>query len=107
MEQWSILGNVINDVQYYRNPRDNYKFQIKALEPKNHRKLYDRLKEEVRQVIELDFGTTPDILKGEYLDMYDGVTLEVLHTTTFNENSDLSTTYLGRIDMTKSDRRTV
>ena len=58
--------------------------------------MYDRLKEEDRQVIELDFGDTPDKLK-EYLDMYDEVRSEILCTTKFDENSDLSTMYLGRI----------
>ena len=33
--------------------------------------------------------------------MYDGVQAEVLCTTKFDENSDLSTMYLGRIDMTR------
>ena len=33
--------------------------------------------------------------------MYDGVKSEVLSTTKFDVNSDLSTTYLGRIGMTK------
>ena len=42
--------------------------------------MYNRLKEEDRQVIELDPDNTPDNLKGEYLDMYDGVKSEVLHT---------------------------
>ena len=66
-------------------------------------KLYDRLKEEDRQVIELNFSHTPDILK-EYLDMYDGVKSEVLSTTKFDENSDLSTMYLDRINMTRLDK---
>ena len=39
--------------------------------------------------------------------MYDGVKLEVLSTTKFDKNSDLSTTYLGRIDMTRSDKTKV
>ena len=39
-----------------------------------------------------------------YLDMYEGVKSEVLSTTSFDENSDLSTTYLGRIDMTRACR---
>ena len=43
-------------------------------------------------------------LKGEYLDMYDEVKSEVLNTTKFDENSDLSTTYLGKINMTSVDR---
>ena len=73
IEQWSILSNVINYVQYNRNPSDHNKLDAKALELKNHRKIYDRLKEEATQVIELDFVDTPGKLKGEYLDTYDGV----------------------------------
>ena len=34
--------------------------------------------------------------------MYEGDRSEILYTTKFNENSDLGTTYLGRIDMTRS-----
>ena len=66
--------------------------------------MHDRLKEEDRQVIKLDFGNTPDMLKGEYLDKYDSVISEVLCTTKFYEDSDLSVTYLGRIDMTRLDQ---
>ena len=73
MEQCSMLSNVINYVQYGRNPRDYYKLEVKALgiRAENHRKIYDRLKEEDRQDIELDSGNTPDKLKVEYLDMYE------------------------------------
>ena len=46
---------------------------MKVIDQKNHRKIYDRLKEEDRQAIELDFDNTSVKLKGEYLDMYDGV----------------------------------
>ena len=38
--------------------------------------------------------TLSDKLKGEYLDMYHGVRSEMLSTTKFDENSDLSTTYI-------------
>ena len=48
MEQWSILNNVINYIQYNRNPRDYYKLDAKALELTNYGKIYDRLKEEDR-----------------------------------------------------------
>ena len=74
------------------------------IDQKNHRKLYDRLKEEDRQVLEIDFGDTPNKLKEEYSDMYEGVKSEVLSTTKFDENSDLSTTYLGKINMTRLDK---
>ena len=33
--------------------------------------MYDKLKDEDRQVLELDFGDNPDKLRGEYLDMYE------------------------------------
>ena len=36
--------------------------------------------------------------------MYDGIKSEVLSTTNFDENSDLSTAYLGRIDMNRLDK---
>ena len=36
--------------------------------------------------------------------MYEGVQSEVIQTTRFDENSDLSTTYLGRIDMTRASK---
>ena len=32
IEQWLILSNVINYVQYSRNPRDDYKLDVKALD---------------------------------------------------------------------------
>ena len=46
----------------------------------------------------------PEMLKGEYLDMYEGIQSEVISTTRFDENSDLSTTYLGRVDTTRASK---
>ena len=46
-----------------------------------------------RDLIELDCGPTLNILKEEYLDVYEGIQSEVLKTTRDDENSDLSTTY--------------
>ena len=43
----------------------------------------------------------PDILKEEYLDVYKGIESGILSTTRFDENSDLSTTYLGKTDKSK------
>ena len=51
-------------------------------------------------MLELDFSNTPEKLKGKYLDMYEGAQLEILSTTRFDENSNLSTIYLGRADIT-------
>ena len=54
--------------------------------------------EEDRQILELDFGYTPERLRGDYLDTYEGIQSEVINTTRFDESSDLSITYLGRIN---------
>ena len=35
--------------------------------------------------------------------MYKGIQSEIVNTTRFDENSDLSTTYLGKSDRSKSD----
>ena len=36
MGQWSILSNVVNYVQYDRNPKNFYKLNIKSIDQKNH-----------------------------------------------------------------------
>ena len=48
MEQWSILSNVLNYAEYNRNSIDFYKLDVKALELKNHKRIYKRLEEEDR-----------------------------------------------------------
>ena len=47
-----------------------YNLDFNAIDQKNHRKIYDRLKED-GQVTEIDFGDAPHKLKGECLDVYD------------------------------------
>ena len=55
-------------------------------------------------MLELEFGDAPKKLKEEYLDVYDRIQSEILSTTRFDENSDLSPTYLGRVDMTRASK---
>ena len=47
-------------------------------------------------------AAAPDRLKAEYLEVYDGVYAEVVSSDRFDEDTDLSTTYLGQIDMTRN-----
>ena len=42
MEQWSIHSNIVNHVQYDRNPKNFYELDITEIEQKNHRKMYDK-----------------------------------------------------------------
>ena len=69
---------------------------------KSHKKKFNE--DEKRLMLDLDFGDTQEKFKGEYLDMYKGIQSEVLSTFRFNKNSDLSTMYLGRIDITRASR---
>ena len=51
-------------------------------------------------LLEVNLVEGLDRSKEEYLDRYKGVQSEIVDTTRFDENSDLSTTYLGKINMT-------
>ena len=46
----------------------------------------------------------PEKLKEEYLGIYDGIQSEIVSTTRFDENSDLSTKYLKRVDMSRDSK---
>ena len=98
MEQWSILSNVVNYAQYDRNSKLFYNLYIKAIDQRIPRKIYDT------PILEFNFGDNPDKLHEEYLDTYEEVKSELISTTRFDENSDFSMTYLGRIDMTKASK---
>ena len=69
---------------------------------KNRERLHR--KEEKEDKLELDFRDTPDKWKEKYLDVYKGIQSEILSTTRFAENSDLSTTYLGKVDRSKNNK---
>ena len=47
------------------------------------------------------FGSSPEKLKSEYLDVYEGVYVEIVSTNQFDEDADLSTTYLGQVNMSR------
>ena len=98
MEQWSILSNDLNYIQHDRHPKTYHSLSINAV---NKHKFNTKDKGDI---IELDFGTTPEVLKEEYLDVYGGIQLEVVNTTRFDEQLDLSTMYLGRSDRAKCDK---
>ena len=96
MKQWSILSNAINYVQYSKNPND---FQFVTIKPAKSNKIA-KGKDINQSLLKVNLVESSDRLREEYLDRYEGLQSEIVDTTRFNENSDLSTTYLGRIDMT-------
>ena len=44
-------------------PKNFHDLDVKTTDQKNHRRIYDTLKAEDRQILELDFGDTPDKLR--------------------------------------------
>ena len=99
IEQWSILSNVINYVKYSKNPKNFHSLTIK---PAKLNKVVTNTKSRNinESLLEVNLVDSSDRSKEEYLDRYKGVKSEIVDTTRFDENSDLSTTYLGKINMT-------
>ena len=98
MEQWSILSDVLNYIQYDKHPKTYHSLSISTV---------SKCKTKARingDTVELDFGVMPEVLKEEYLDVYDGIQSEIVGTARFDENFDLSTTYLARSNRTERDK---
>ena len=66
--------------------------------------VYCKLKGKMGETLEVDFGINHETFKLYYLGMYDSVHAEMVYTTRYDENSDLSTTYLGQTKMTRETR---
>ena len=79
-----------------------HKLNIDQINYRHERGLYKALKEKEMLSAEVNFGRSPEKLKAEYLDVYAGVYAEVISTDRFDEDTELSTTYLGQVDMTRS-----
>ena len=92
MRNWSIFSDNVRYIQHEQ--KTPHELKIDTLDYRHHKELYFKLKGEERETLYIDFGIYPDILKSKYLDMYEGVYAEMVYANNFNENSDLSTTYL-------------
>ena len=66
---------------------------------KKYRRLFNALEIQEDQILELIFEENQ--LKEEYFDRYEGIQSEISHMTRFDENTNLSMTYLGRIGQTR------
>ena len=97
IKQWSILSNVINYVQHSRNPLN---FHFVTVKPVKFSKTV-KTKDSSEILPSLNLIETSSRSRAEYLDRYEGIKTEIIDATRFDKNSDLSTTYLGSIDMTQ------
>ena len=92
MEQWSILSNILNYIQHSRFSSMNHMLDVKVM---NKYKSKPDVDSEFK---EIDFGTTPQKLQEEYMDIYEGIHSQIVSSNRFDENFDISTTYLGKIE---------
>ena len=92
MEQWSIWSNILNYVQHSRFNSMNHTLDVKAVN--RHKSKPDT----EREFKELDFGATAQKLQEKYMDIYEGIHSDIVSSNRFDENSDISTMYLRKIE---------
>ena len=63
--------------------------------------IYKEVKEQEVPITSIDFSGISKKLKSDYLDVYDGVYAEVISTNRFDEDTDLSTAYLGQVNVSR------
>ena len=51
--------------------------------------MYKKMGNKEGQMMNIDFGESPDILKAKYMDVYEDVFARVVTTNRFDENVDL------------------
>ena len=100
MEDWSILSDHVKYVTHAKS--DTFqKLHINSMDYRQNIDLYKSLNNDQTIKTNLNFGNSSENPKTEYLDMYEGVYMEVINTAKFDEDTDISTTYLGQVDMTR------
>ena len=62
------------------------------------------MKDEEIETLDIDFGLYPDVTRARYLDVYEDVYAKMVSASKFDENSDLSTTYLGQTNMNRNTK---
>ena len=76
---------------------------IKLIDYRDHRRMYRKMGKQGGEQLNIDFRESLEIMRNRYMDVYDEIYAEVVMTSRFDENVDLSTTYLGRIDMKREE----
>ena len=97
MEQWSILSNKLNYIQHSQLNSMDHSLDIRPIN-KHKSQSNDSYYSLVKEFREVDFGKDPQNLQDEYLDMYEGIQLDIVSSNRFDENSDIHMTYLGQIE---------
>ena len=78
---------------------------IKPIDYRDHKRMYRKMGKEGGEQLNIDFGESPEIMRNRYMDVYDEIYAEVVMTSRFDENVEMSVTYLGRIGMKRDESR--
>ena len=100
MKEWSILSDHVK----YITSDGSKTFSNLSIDQLNYRQdvdLYRELQEKEVVNTNVNFGSSPDRLKAEYIDVYKGIYAKIVSSDRFDKDTDLSTTYLGQVDMTQ------
>ena len=99
MIHWSILSDSIKYIDGSSCSDMIPSLTVKPLDYWQHKRLHNSLKTDKDLTCDVIFEG--DKVGDEYFDRYDGINAEISQATRFNESRDLSTTCLGKMDMTR------
>ena len=102
MKNWSIFSDNVRYIQHDKIMA--LSMDLNTLDYREQKDLYFQLKEEERETLDIDFGLYPDVTKARYLDVYEDIYAEMVYASKFDENSDLSRTYLGQTNMPRNTK---
>ena len=89
MKNWSIFSDNIRCVKHDEKTPTQIRPQYIRLPTAQRAQL------QIEKRRDFDFGINPETLKTNYSDIYEGIHAAMIYTDRFDENSDLSMTYLG------------
>ena len=95
MGDWSILSDHVYNVTH-DGSETFHNLSIDTLNYCQNKDLYKELQEKEMLKASVNYGGSLEKLTSDYLDMYEGVYAEMISTDRFDEDTDLSTTYLGK-----------
>ena len=81
MENWSILSDNVRYVQH--DEKTQPKLDLTTLDYCQQKELYCKLKGEKGETLEVHFGINPEMLKSNYVDIYERVHAEMVYTNRF------------------------
>ena len=98
MIHWSILSDSIKYIDRSSCLDMIPSLSVTPLDYQQHKRLYNSLKPDKDLTHDMIFEGYK--VGDEYFDRHDGINAEISQATKFDESTDLSRTYLGKMDMT-------